>query len=79
MERSKAEQIMEILFKSVQWSPISSDGTEPEPPDPLYGPLALATHKGVLQIGPFTFRCYQLSDGRRVLDAEDVDIFFAGE
>lgn len=41
-------------------------------------PLPHATHYALLDLCGFTFRCYQLSDGRRVFDADDVERFFAG-
>lgn len=35
-----------------------------------------ATHQGVLTIEGHRLRCYQLNDGTRVFDAEDVEAFF---
>jgi hypothetical protein len=35
-----------------------------------------ATHEGDLVVGEKRLHCYQLSDGRRVVDADDVDRFF---
>lgn len=37
-----------------------------------------ATHEGVLNIAGFDFHCYQLSDGSRVFDADDVRRLFEG-
>lgn len=34
-----------------------------------------ATHEGALIIGGYSFKCYQLSDGQRVFDAESVEKF----
>lgn len=39
--------------------------------------LPYATHSGVLDIGGFVLRCYQLSDGQRLFDAEDVERFYS--
>jgi hypothetical protein len=36
------------------------------------------TAEGVLELGGGRLRCYQLSDGRRIFDAEDVWAFFDG-
>ena len=38
-----------------------------------------ATHEGVLVIGTFQFKVYQLNNGERVLDAKDVEQFFASQ
>lgn len=38
--------------------------------------LPYPTHTGVLSIGELTIRCYQLSDGRRLIDAEDAARLF---
>lgn len=35
-----------------------------------------ATHEGIMQIGDKSLRVYILSDGKRIIDAEDVDNFF---
>ena len=37
-----------------------------------------ATHSGVLRIGDVELRCYQLSNGQRVFDSDDVDAMFPG-
>jgi hypothetical protein len=64
-ERAPSEAIMD----SVDWRvlPPPDVGT----PDELY-----ATHEGKMEIGDITLRCYQLNDGRRILDAEDVHKYF---
>lgn len=38
--------------------------------------LPYATHSGVLEIGDIRLRCYQLNDGRRLIDAEDMKRLF---
>jgi len=40
--------------------------------------LPYATHAGVLKIGDIELKCYQLSDGNRVFEAESVERFFGG-
>lgn len=32
--------------------------------------------ESVLDIGPCKLRCYVLSDGRRIFDAKDLEVFF---
>lgn len=57
-----AKTPIEAIMDRLQWTPVSYEaGTEPEG---LY-----ATHEGVLDIAGSKFRCYQLSDGSRVLHA----------
>ena len=57
---------IEVLLDGVEWKeldwPGQVDGT-------------FATHEGRLTIMGFEFRCYQLNDGQRVLNAEDVEKF----
>lgn len=59
----------DAIFATVQWEDIPQ--TKSHPPGSLF-----ATHEGKLTIGDFTFRCYQLNNGQRVFDAEDVEAFF---
>lgn len=40
------------------------------------GKLPYITHEGVMKIGDANFRCYVLSNGMRIFDAEDVEKFF---
>jgi len=54
-----------VKFTEIQRDEHPTDGT-------LY-----ATHEGVLAIGTFRFKVYQLNNGERVLDAKDVEQFFA--
>ena len=56
------------LLAQVELTPYEIVG---DPPAELY-----ATHEGVLNIGEAQLRVYQLSDGRRVLDAEDIHRVF---
>lgn len=43
-------------------------------PDELH-----ATHSGSFMIGDFEMKCFQLSNGQRILDADCVHEFFGGE
>jgi hypothetical protein len=48
-------------------SPVDDDG------------LPYATHEGVLKLGSIELKCYQLSNGQRVIDAADAERFFGME
>lgn len=55
---------IDLLLDQVDWQLVQNDET----PEGLY-----ATHQGVLKIGDLEFRVYVLSDGNRVIDAEDMN------
>ena len=59
------------LMDSAEW--VAIPGAQREP-----GGLPVPTHEGVLRIGSAELRCYQLDDGRRIIDADDVAEFFGG-
>jgi hypothetical protein len=40
--------------------------------------LPWVTHEGTIKAPGKTLRVYQLSDGQRIINAEDVEAFFAG-
>lgn len=61
---------IESALDGVRWVAVAS-----EPPEGS-SDLPYVTHEGVLSIAGFDLRCYQLSDGQRVLDADDVRAFF---
>jgi len=61
---------IDIMMDDVVWEEIDSIDIEPDSDMPH------ATHKGILRIGDVSLKCYQLSDGMRVLDADDVADFF---
>jgi hypothetical protein len=64
--------IEESLSKDVDWEEIDLEGARfTDEPDALY-----ATHKGVFKIGAAEIRTYQLNNGERVLDADDVIALF---
>lgn len=55
----------QVEWKALPWTPEDSE-------------LPTATHGGFLQLGECKLRVYQLNDGRRVIDAEDIYAFFCG-
>ena len=56
---------IDIMLDKVAWKAVRRP--------PVYeSDLPYATHEGVLQIGPLELRCYQLSDGQRVIDEASV-------
>lgn len=46
------------------------------PPPDEQSDLPFVVMEGVLRLGASEIRCYQLSDGNRVFDADDVQRFF---
>jgi len=61
---------VEIMMNGVDWEEVS-DMTPG-----FHDGLPYVTHQGVLQIGDFSLRCYQLDDGRRIFAAEDIEQLF---
>jgi len=57
-------------MNAVDWKPV-------EPKTDVDGNLPHVTHEGELNFAGAYFRVYQLSDGQRVLDADDVETFFS--
>ncbi len=51
--------------------------TEVPPPDEP-GDLPFVTHEGVLEVDGKRLRCYRISDGRAIINAEDFHAFFEG-
>lgn len=63
---------MDAMFENVRWKELAA--LEEDQGDGLW-----ATHEGTLEFAPgVSLRCYQLNDGQRVLDADDVTRFFGG-
>lgn len=62
---------IEILMEKVDWKETKLNMEHSDIP--------FATHEGILKIGKFNFRAYRLSNGKRVIQAEDVHGFFNGE
>lgn len=53
-----------IEFKPLPATPFTDDG------------IPYATHDGVFRLGTVEIRVYQLSNGKRVLDADDMERLF---
>lgn len=67
---SAHDTAINAMMNRVKWK--TYEATEPVPQGELH-----ATHEGILDFGgDVKIRCYQLSDGQRVLDAEDCYEFF---
>lgn len=58
-------EIMRRILDAVAWEPV------PCPPAPEEDNLPYVTHQGVMAIGDMRIRVYTLSDGQRIMDAED--------
>jgi hypothetical protein len=67
-----AKQPIDALLDRVEWAEIDN------PPGDTYPSELYATHEGILRIGDYTFRVYQLNNGMRVFNAEDIESFFGG-
>jgi hypothetical protein len=63
---------MDRALDAVEWSEIAT------PADLAPGEV-YATHSGNLTIGSVTLRVYQLSNGERVIDGDDLSSFFGFE
>lgn len=59
------------ILEDVAWT------EEPKHDSPTLG-FPYVTHSGVLDLAGVKLRCYRLSDGRAILDAEDIHAFLAG-
>lgn len=63
---------MKGLLSSVEWKAIDR-----KPESRLQEGEIHATHEGLLEIYGAKFRCYRLSNGEDVFDADDVAAFFS--
>lgn len=63
---------MDALLDMLEWEAVPP----PAEPDP---DIPYATHTGVLSFDGVELRVYQLNDGRRLLDGEDMQKFFNPE
>ena len=62
---------IEKLLDEVEWRPCDSRArTDAD------GDIAVATHEGYLHFGEAKLRVFQLSNGMRVIDADDLERFF---
>jgi hypothetical protein len=60
---------IERLLDAVEWAALDE-------PDQIHPGDVYATHEGLLVMGPYRFRVYQLNTGERVVDAYDVEAFY---
>ncbi len=60
---------IEKMMDSVQWEEIEVDS------DYVGGELPYSTHEGVLTIGGLKLRCYRLSNGQNIFNADDIAAF----
>ena len=60
---------IELLLDKVTFIPIKYETTPAE----IY-----ATHEGILEIGEYKLRVYQLNNGKRVIEQHDLINFFNG-
>jgi hypothetical protein len=62
-----AKTPVEAMLDQVEWKilPPMDEGETPH-----------ATHSGVLRIGNAELKCYQLSNGQSIFDADDLMAFF---
>ena len=66
---------LQLMLNALEWKPTGAqDHYEGE-----RSSIPYATHEAVLHIGSKTLRCFQLSNGQRVFDADDVEMFFGIE
>lgn len=71
MTDKRAKQPIEVLLDQVYWKEVQA--AEPEPGQES---IPYVTHEGVLKLGDIEFRVAQLSDGTRVINAEDLSNWF---
>lgn len=65
---------IEMMLDGIAWTAVVPD--RPEGPDNSDG-VPFATHEGVLKIGDMPpLRCYRLSNGQSVFNADDLQAFF---
>ena len=70
-ERAAMPTDADRLFDQMVWVPRVDPDPDPE------GKLPHVTHDGTLRIGETELACYTLSDGRRIIDADDVHALFS--
>jgi hypothetical protein len=61
---------IEKMLDKIEWIPLEGDAGDNELPH--------ATHSGVLEIGSMKLRVFQLSDGTRIVEENDLIAFFEG-
>lgn len=69
-----AKSTIDMMLDGVTWvavDPNKQIGTHDDD-------IPYATHEGVLQIGDLSVHVYQLSNGQRVIDSEDIRALVGG-
>lgn len=71
----KVLEPIEMMLEGVTWVPVT-----PQPRDfATHGAddgIPYATHEGILDLFGIEMRCFRLSDGKAVIDAESVEKLF---
>lgn len=62
----------DVITDAIEWQDV-------DPPDDVSGDTPYTVKRGVLRIDESELRCYVLSDGQRMFNAEDVAQFFGGD
>lgn len=68
-----ARSPIEMVLDGVEWKEC-----EPRSCDTLDDDMPHATHSGVMEVMGHKLRCYRLSNGMAVFDADDVTRFLGG-
>ena len=63
-----AKQPIEIMLDNIKWEPIEQDIVETM----MNRDIPTATHQGILAIGDIKLRVYQLNNGQRVIEQNDL-------
>ena len=63
---------IDIVLDRVDWKVVEQQEDDPASNDGI----PYATHWGEMDFMGHTLRCYRLSDGRAVINADDLDEFF---
>lgn len=64
---------IEMMLDGVQWKEIVAHPQHSEDDG-----LPIATHEGVFEMADFSMRCYRLSNGQAVFNADDFKAFLRG-
>ncbi len=62
---------IDTIMRNVEWVEVENKCEKSDLPH--------VTHEGNVEIGVFAIRCYTLSDGTRILNAEDVESIFTSD
>ena len=67
-----SDKPIDRMLDALEWSPLQGSGSPPIDG----GRLPVATHEAILTFGTHQLRVYQLDDGRRIIQADDLAAFF---